>query len=1375
MGEKQVIEELEEAMRSKTSMVFAINGERFELELCSLDPSTTLVDFLRNKTPFKSVKLGCGEGGCGACVVLLSKYDPLLEKVDDFTVSSCLTLLCSIDGCSITTSEGLGNSRVGFHAVHERIAGFHATQCGFCTPGMSVSMFSALLNADKSHPPPHSGFSNLTAAEAEKAVSGNLCRCTGYRPLVDACKSFAADVDIEDLGFNSFCKKGENRAEVLKRLPCYDHASSQVCEFPEFLKQEIKNGMVLDPRKYSWSSPASVSELQGLLSEVENGMSVKLVAGNTSTGYYKEEKQRKYERFFDIRRIPELAVVRRDEKGVELGAAVTISKAIEALRGKDNVSMLAKLANHMEKIANRFVRNTGTLGGNIMMAQRKQFPSDLTTILLAARATVKIMSSSSGQEQLTLEEFLQQPPLDTKSLLLSIEIPSWSSVKTKKNGSSSDTHLLFETYRAAPRPLGNALAFLNAAFSAEVSLSEELDGIVVHDCLLAFGAYGTKHAHRARKVEEFLTGKVITDEVLMEAIGLLKDEIVPDKGTSNPGYRSSLSVAFLFEFFGSLTQTNAKTTNVWLNGGGCKEIGFVDQNVESLKPEAMLSSAQQIVENQEHSPVGKGIVKAGACLQASGEAVYVDDIPSPENCLYGAFIYSTMPLARIKSIRFKENRVPEGVVGIITYKDIPKSGQNVGTKGFFASDVLFAEEITHCAGQIIAFLVADSQKRADVAASLVVIDYDTENLESPILSVEEAVERCSLFEIFPRLRGKPVGDITKGMAEAEHKIIGSKLSVGSQYFFYMETQTALAVPDEDNCMVVYSSSQVPEYVHRTIAGCLGVPEHNVRVITRRCGGGFGGKVTKSMPVAAACALAASKMQRPVRIYVNRKTDMITTGGRHPMKVTYSVGFKSNGKITGLDMEVLLEVGISEDISPLIPKGIQCALMKYDWGALSFDVKLCKTNTVSRTSVRAPGDVQGTYIGEAIMEKVASYLSIDVDEIRKVNLHTYESLKLFHNAQAGESPEYTLPMIWDKLDESSGFNQRRKVVEEFNATNKWRKRGISRVPAIYGVSMRLTPGRVSVLSDGSVVVEVPGIEIGQGLWTKVKQMAAFSLGLIQCGTTSDELLEKIRVVQSDTLSLVQGSVTGGSTSSEASSEAVRICCEGLVERLIPVKNALAERTGGPVTWDSLISQAYLQSINMSVGTAYSPDVSTGAYLNYGVAASEVEVNILTGETTILRTDIIYDCGKSLNPAVDLGQIEGAFVQGLGFFMLEEYLMNSDGLIVTDSTWTYKIPTVDTIPRQFNVEILNSGQHKNRVLSSKASGEPPLLLAASVHCAVRAAVKEAKKQILTWSDNQQGIDVAFDLPVPATMPVVKESCGLDVVEKYLEWKILQRKNV
>ncbi|KAB1226907.1 Benzaldehyde dehydrogenase (NAD(+)) [Morella rubra] len=918
------------------NLVFAVNGERFELS--SVEPSTTLLEFLRSQTRFKSVKLGCGEGGCGACVVLLSKYDPVLDLVEDFTASSCLTLLCSINGCSVTTTEGLGNSKDGFHPIHQRLAGFHASQCGFCTPGMCVSLYGALVNAEKTNrPEPSPGFSKLTVSEAEKAISGNLCRCTGYRPIVI--------------------------------------------------------------------------------------------------------------------------------------------------------------------------------------------------------------------------------------------------------GSSTEYH-----------------------------------------------------------------------------------------------------------------------------------------------------------------PVGEPITKSGAAIQAS------------------AFIYSTKPLAWVNGIKFETNPYPDGVAAVITFEDIPEGGENIGSQLMFDAEPLFAEKLTECAGQTLALVVADTQRHADTARDLAVVDYNMENLEPPILSVEEAVRRSSLFEVPPILNPKQVGDISKGMAEADQRILSAEIKLGSQYYFYMETQTALAIPDEDNCMVVYSSSQMPELTHNVIARCLGLPEHNVRVITRRVGGGFGGKALKAMPVATACALAAHKLRRPVRMYLDRKTDMIMAGGRHPMKITYSVGFKSSGKITALQLDILINAGWSADISPMMPHTIMSALKKYDWGALSFDIKVCKTNHSSKSAMRAPGEVQGSFIAEAVIEHVASTLSMEVDSVRSINLHTYNSINIFYEGSVDEPLEYTLPSIWEMLVTSSGLPYRAELLKEFNRDNKWRKRGISRVPIVFEVAMRTTPGKVSILHDGSIVVEVGGIELGQGLWTKVKQMVAFVLSSIKCDGVGD-LLDKVRVIQADTLSLIQGGYTGGSTTSESSCEAVRICCNVLVERLEPLREML-QRQMGSVKWEMLIDQAHLQSVNLSASSYFVPDVTSMHYLNYGVA---VEVDLLTGETTVLQTDIIYDCGQSLNPAVDLGQIEGAFVQGLGFFMLEEYQTNSNGLVIGEGTWTYKIPTLDTIPKQFNVEVLNSGHHQKRVLSSKASGEPPLLLAVSIHCATRAAIKEARKQLLSWS-NQDGSTTdltPFQLEVPATMPVVKDLCGLESVERYLEW--------
>lgn len=1381
------------------SLVFAVNGERFELS--RVDPNTTLLEFLRTETCFKGAKLGCGEGGCGACVVLLSTYDPIQDRVEEFTVSSCLTLLCSIDLCSITTTEGLRNSNNGFHPIHQRFSGFHASQCGFCTPGMCMSLFSALVNVDKSNrPEPPDGFSKLTVSEAEKAVAGNLCRCTGYRPILDVCKSFAADVDLEDLGLNSFWMKGE-KGPLVSRLPY--HSPNGVCTFPEYLKCEVKSSLsALNNSYYTslaegcWYRPSSIDELYKLLNfEASNASQVKMVVGNTGSGVYKEPDL--YDKYIDLRGIPELSVIRKDNKGIEIGAAITISRAIEVLK-EDGEGMtfssqrliFGKIADHMNKVASQFVRNTASLGGNLIMAQRSKLPSDIATIFLAAGSTVCIQMASE-RLVLTLEEFFERPPCDYRTLLLSIYIPCWNynrkaSSWTKKSINSKATkvsHLLFETYRAAPRPLGNAVAYLNSAFLAQISLDKISGDLVIDNLRLAFGAYGSDHAIRARKVENFLIGKPVTAYTLLEAIRLLRKAIEPKKGTPHPSYRSSLAVAFLFDFLHPLTKGLAEPeknihTNLFnaaasveypidsLNGAlhvSPDKTSTYENNGRFDNCSTLLWSKQVMKFSKDYNPVGKPTKKVGAELQASGEAVYVDDIPSPKDCLHGAFIYSTRPLAHIKGIEFRSSLASKKLITVISCKDIPKGGENIGSTCMFGSEPLFATSLTEYAGQPLGLVIAETQRFANMCAKQADVNYSTENLEAPILSVEEALRKSSFFKVPPPVDPKQVGDFSKGMAEADHKILSAEIKLGSQYYFYMETQTALAVPDEDNCIMVYSSAQCPVIAQNVIAKCLGIPFHNVRVITRRVGGGFGGKALKALPVATACALAAHKLRRPVRMYCDRKTDMIMAGGRHPMKINYSVGFKYDGKFTALHVDILINAGISEDVSPIMPHNIIESLKKYDWGALSFDVKVCKTNVSSKSAMRAPGELQGSFIAEAIVEHVASALSIDANSIRKKNLHTFESLKLFYEGCEGEASEYILPSIFDKLALSTSYHHRVEMIQQFNSCNKWRKRGISCVPIIYKVTLRPTPGKVSILDDGSISVEVGGIELGQGLWTKVRQMAVFALGQLWADG-GQNLLERVRVIQADTLSLIQGGWTAGSTTSESSCEAVRLSCNALVERLKPLKKRLEEQMGS-ISWEPLISQASLEAINLSASAYFVPDYTCTSYLNYGAAVSEVEIDILTGATTILRSDLTYDCGQSLNPAVDLGQIEGAFVQGIGFFMNEEYLTNEDGLVVSDSTWTYKVPTVDTIPKQFNIEILNSGHHEKRVLSSKASGEPPLLLAASVHCATREAIRAARMELFSCIESESSPSI-FQLEVPATMPVVKELCGLDNVDRYLE---------
>ncbi|WCJ41569.1 aldehyde oxidase 1 [Euphorbia peplus] len=613
------MEEQEEQARRNiisSSLVFSVNGNKFELSDNDVDPSITLLEFLRAKTDFKSVKLSCGEGGCGACVVLLSKYDPLLDKIEDYTISSCLTLLYSINGCSITTSEGLGNSKKGFHPIHQRFTEFHASQCGFCTPGMCISLYGALVNAEKTdRPEPSSGLSKLTAAEAEKSIVGNLCRCTGYRPIADACKSFASDaVDMEDLGFHFFWKKGKGNEVKSRMLPQYN--KDEISTFPEFLKSEIMSSRHLQSEMSSWHQPSTFEELEGLLS-LDDGARIKLVVGNTSMGYYKDHEH--YDKYIDLRYIPELSAIQKDQTAIEIGAVVTISKVIEALMEENNI-VFKKIAAHMDKVATKFIRNIGSIGGNLVMAQRQHFPSDIATILLGAGSFVTIRTGTIS-ESLTLEEFLKRPPLDSKSVQVSVKIPNWTSMP------ESNSKLLFETYRAAPRPLGNALAYVNASFLAEVS-SESSGGTVLNTCQLAYGAFGTEHAIRARETETFLIGKLLTFSVLYEAITLVKSTVVPKDGTPDAWYRSSLIVAFLFDFLGPLT--NSSSLVGYHVGTSLFEYFKINENCDKLdrvKFATMLSSSEQeIPSSQDYYPVGEPIPRYGASLQASGQYYFFRDI-----------------------------------------------------------------------------------------------------------------------------------------------------------------------------------------------------------------------------------------------------------------------------------------------------------------------------------------------------------------------------------------------------------------------------------------------------------------------------------------------------------------------------------------------------------------------------------------------------------------------------------------------------------------------------------------------------------------------------------------------------------------------------
>ncbi|ONM52813.1 Aldehyde oxidase/xanthine dehydrogenase molybdopterin binding protein [Zea mays] len=648
------------------------------------------------------------------------------------------------------------------------MSGFHASQCGFCTPGMCMSIFTSLIKADKSkRPEPPKGFSKLKVSEAGKAFSGNLCRCTGYRPIVDACKSFASDVDLEDLGLNIFWKKGDRNPDV-SELPSYTLGGG-VCTFPDFLKTELKssldhlNNPCIAASGEGWYHPKSIKEYYELINSCLFSDSVKVVVGNTSSGVPGYKDQDIYSKYIDIGGIPELSNIVRMGSGIEIGVATSISRTIEILEEEcESISspngsvVFRKLANHMSKVATPFVRNTASIGGNIVLAQKFPFPSDIATILLGAGATV-CLQVVAERRQITLEEFLEQPPIDATTLLLSIFIPNWIS------DSGANISLLFETYRAAPRPLGNAVSYVNCAFLGHASLDEQSDTLVLSNLRLAFGAYGTEHAIRATRVEEFLTGKSLTASVVLGAIQLLRETVVPMEGTSHPEYRVSAAVGFLFSFLSPFSKCIPEP------GKSLASSSTDSADTDDVR-NLPLSTRRETFSSDEYKPVGEPIKKYGVELQASGEAVYVDDIPAPKNCLYGEFIYSTQPLAYVKSIKFKSSLASEKIISFVSAKDIPSGGLNIGSSSTFGDEPLFGDPIAEYAGQALGIVIAETQRYADMAAKQVVIEYDTEDLSPPIITVEQAVEKSSYFDVPPEFYPKEVGDVSKGMAEADHKI-----------------------------------------------------------------------------------------------------------------------------------------------------------------------------------------------------------------------------------------------------------------------------------------------------------------------------------------------------------------------------------------------------------------------------------------------------------------------------------------------------------------------------------------------------------------------------------------------------------------------------
>ncbi len=730
------------------------------------------------------------------------------------------------------------------------------------------------------------------------------------------------------------------------------------------------------------------------------------------------------------------------------------------------------------------------------------------------------------------------------------------------------------------------------------------------------------------------------------------------------------------------------------------------------------------------SAVGKALPHDSAHLHVAGTAAYTDDLPEPRDLLHLAVGMSTRPHARIRGLGLDAVRAAPGVVDVMVAADVPGEN-NYGS--IVKDDPVFADGLVQYVGQPVFAVAATTVDAARRAARAAEIEY--EELE-PILDPLTAVEKGSF--VLPSetlVRGDP-----KTALDAAPHRLKRRVGLGGQDQFYLEGHVAMALPQEDGCLLVYSSTQHPDEVQRIVAHALELDAKDVTVVCRRMGGAFGGKESQAALIGVVAALVAHKTGRPCKLRLDRDDDMIMTGKRHDFVIDYDVGFDDDGRILGIDFEFASRCGMSADLSgPVNDRTMFHCDNAYFLENVRIVSHRCKTNTVSNTAFRGFGGPQGMFAIEYAIDDIARALGKDPLEIRRVNFYGRDERNVTQYQQVVE--DNIVDELFDRLLASSDYEQRRVEIARFNEASKVLRRGIAITPVKFGISFTSTilnqaGALVHVYRDGTVQLNHGGTEMGQGLYIKVAQVVADEFGIA---------IERVRTTAADTSKVPNASATAASSGSDMNGKAAQKAAAKIVKRLRAFGAAhygvseadiefrddrvfVAERDFG---FAEFVQLAWANRVALSATGYYrTPKINYDRasfsgrpffYFAYGAAVTEVVVDTLTGENRVLRVDILHDCGDSLNPAVDLGQIEGGYVQGVGWLTTEELWWDEHGALGTHAPSTYKIPTSSDVAPDFRVEMVQDMANREKTIyRSKAVGEPPLMLALSAFFALRDAL-------------------------------------------------------
>ena len=728
--------------------------------------------------------------------------------------------------------------------------------------------------------------------------------------------------------------------------------------------------------------------------------------------------------------------------------------------------------------------------------------------------------------------------------------------------------------------------------------------------------------------------------------------------------------------------------------------------------------------------VHRPLAHDSAHKHVSGEAIYVDDIPEPPGLLFAAFGLSERPHARFEKLDLGPVRVAPGVVAVLSAGDVPGSN-NIGP--VVADEPIFADGLVEYIGQSVFAVAAETIEQARRAARLARIGY--RDLE-PVLTVADAMAKGS-FVLPPHSMRR--GDAARALAKASNRLQG-RIEIGGQDHFYLEGQVSLAVPQEDDDMLVYCSTQHPSEVQHLVAAALGRPDNAVTVEVRRMGGGFGGKETQAALFAVIAALLADRTGRPVKARVDRDDDMIMTGKRHDFVTDYDVGFDDEGRIKGIAFDLAARCGMSADLSgPICDRAMFHSDNCYYLENAAITSHRCKTNTVSNTAFRGFGGPQGMVGIEQVIDEIARFLGKDPLDVRRANFYgtTDRNVTPYHMTVE----DNVIAEVVDELERSADYRARRREIDAFNATSPVLKKGLALTPVKFGISFTVTHlnqagALVHVYKDGSVHLNHGGTEMGQGLFVKVAQIVADVFGID---------FERVKITATSTAKVPNTSATAASSGTDINGAAAQIAAREIRDRLARFVGDKYDVAAETVRFDAnhvrvgkrklkfadVVGQAYLARVSLSAtGYFRTPNIHYDRenargrpfrYFAYGAAVSEVIVDTLTGENKLIRADILHDAGKTINPAIDIGQVEGGFVQGMGWLTMEEVCWDDAGRLTTHAPSTYKIPVSSDAPPDLRVTLLESGRNREDVVHrSKAVGEPPLMLAISVFLALKDAI-------------------------------------------------------